>query len=44
MLSVADIPLLGFHFNGIIGIVLLNGKEYRIAAYLGAHVKRISEK
>ena len=41
MLSVADIPLLGFHFTGIIGILFLNGKEYRIATYLGAGVKRI---
>ena len=41
MLSVADIPMLGFHFNGIIGVVLLNGKEYRIATYLGARIKHI---
>ena len=41
MLSVADIPLLGFHFNGIIGIVLLNGEEHRIATYLGASVRKI---
>lgn len=43
MLSVADIPLLGLHFTGIIGVVLLNGKEYRIATYLGATVKRIRD-
>lgn len=43
MLSVADIPFLGFHFTGIIGVVLLNGKEYRIATYLGAKVKRIDK-
>ncbi len=43
MLSVADIPLLGGHFTGIIGVVLLDGREYRIATYLGAHVKRIKE-
>lgn len=30
MLSVADIPLLGFHFNGIIGVVLLNGEEHNL--------------
>ncbi|MGN0614108.1 MAG: tocopherol cyclase family protein [Porcipelethomonas sp.] len=42
MLSVADIPLSGFHFMGIIGVVLLNGKEHRIATYLGAKVKHIS--
>ena len=43
ILSVADIPFLGFHFTGIIGVVLLNGKEYRIATYLGAKIKEISE-
>lgn len=36
MLSVADIPLGRFHFTGVIGIVLLHGKEYRLATYLGA--------
>ena len=43
MLSVADIPLCGFHFTGIIGVVLQNGKEYRIATYLGARVKHVGE-
>ncbi len=38
MLSVADIPLAGFCFRGIIGIVMIAGKEYRIATYLGARV------
>ena len=38
MLSVADIPLAGLHFTGIIGIVLWRGKEYRFATYLGARV------
>lgn len=42
MLSVADIPFFGFHFTGIIGVVLRNGKEHRIATYLGAKVKYIS--
>ena len=41
MLSVADIPLLGFRFTGIIGVVLLDGKEYRIATYLGAKIRYI---
>lgn len=41
MLSVADIPLAGFHFRGVIGIVLLNGREYRLAAYLGAKAAEI---
>ena len=38
MLSVADIPLAGLHFTGIIGIVLWKGREYRFATYLGARV------
>lgn len=41
MLSAADIPISGLSFTGIIGIVMLNGKEYRIATYLGAKLKRI---
>ena len=43
MLSVADIPFLGIHFTGIIGVLLLGGKEYRIATYLGAKIKQIDE-
>lgn len=41
MLSVADIPIAGFHFTGIIGIVLWQGHEYRMATYLGARAARI---
>ena len=41
MLSIADIPLGGFHFTGVIGIVLLHGKEYRLATYLGAQAVKI---
>lgn len=44
MLSVADIPMAGIHFTGIIGAVLWRGKEYRIATYLGAKVVRIQNK
>lgn len=36
MLAVADVPVAGFHFRGIIGIVLWKGREYRLATYLGA--------
>lgn len=36
MLSVADVPIAGFHFRGIIGVVLWKGREYRLATYLGA--------
>ena len=43
MLSVADIPFLGIHFTGIISIIKLNGKHYRIATYLGANIKQISK-
>ncbi|MDE6750847.1 MAG: tocopherol cyclase family protein [Lachnospiraceae bacterium] len=39
MLSVADIPMAGIHFTGIIGVILWQGKEYRIATYLGARVQ-----
>lgn len=41
MLSVADIPLGGFRFTGVIGIVLLGEKEYRLATYLGAKAVKI---
>jgi len=41
MLSIADIPLGGFHFTGIIGIVLLHGKEYRLTTYLGSKAVKI---
>ena len=42
MLSIADIPLGGFHFTGVIGIVLLRGREYRLATYLGAKAVKIA--
>ena len=43
MLSIADIPLGVFHFTGVIGIVLLRGKEYRLASYLGAKAVKIKD-
>lgn len=43
MLSVADIPIAGIHFTGIIGVVLYRAREYRIATYLGAKAVRIQE-
>jgi len=42
MLSIADIPLGFLRFTGVIGILLLRGKEYRIATYLGARAVKIS--
>lgn len=44
MLSVADIPMAGVHFTGMIGIVLWQGKEYRMATYLGARAVLIQNK
>lgn len=41
MMSVADIPVAGFHFNGVICAVLWRNKEYRLATYLGAKAVRI---
>lgn len=43
MLSVAEIPLGPVHFTGTIGVLLLDGKEYRIATYLGARVRSIGK-
>lgn len=43
MLSVADVPLAGFHFRGIIGVVLWKGREYRLATYLGARAVQIGD-
>lgn len=44
MLAVADIPMFGIHFTGIIGVVLWDGKEYRIATYLGAKAAEIKNR
>lgn len=41
MLSVADIPVAGIHFTGIIGIVSWKNHEYRLATYLGAKAVKI---
>lgn len=43
MLSVADIPMFGFHFTGVIGVVFLYGKEFRLATYLGAKVIQLKD-
>lgn len=43
MLSVADIPFGLVRFTGIIGVVYLNGKEYRIATYKGAKAVKIKD-
>lgn len=43
MLSVADVPIAGFHFRGIIGVVLWKGREYRLATYLGAKAVQVRD-
>jgi hypothetical protein len=43
MLSVADIPFLGARFTGVIGVVLWQGREYRLATYLGARAATIGQ-
>lgn len=42
MLSIAKIPLGKLRFTGCISAIHLNGKEFRIATYLGARVKHWS--
>lgn len=43
MLSVAEIPMGLVHFTGVIGIIQLSGKEYRLATYLGAKAVKIKD-
>lgn len=43
MLSVAEIPLGPLRFTGVIGVVRLDGREYRLATYLGARAERIAD-
>ena len=40
MLSVAEIPLMGLRFPGCICAILFDGKEHRLATYLGAKIVR----
>ena len=44
MLSVADIPIAGIHFTGIICCILWEGTEYRLATYLGAKLVKIKNR
>ena len=43
MLSIADILLGPFHFNGVICIIQWQGREYRLATYLGAKAVKIEK-
>ena len=42
MLSIATIPLGKLHFTGCICAIVVNGREYRLATYLGAKAAKIS--
>ena len=42
MLSIADIPFGAFRFTGVLGVILLRGKEYRLATYLGGRAVKIT--
>ena len=43
MLSVADIPLCGIHFTGVISAIHYQGREYRLGTYLGARAVKIHD-
>ena len=43
MLAAAEIPLGPGHFWGVIGVVYLEGKEYRLATYLGAKLRKLRD-
>lgn len=43
MAAIADIPFLGRSFKGCIGAIVFEGKEYRLATYLGAKIECCSE-
>lgn len=42
MLAAAEIPLGPICFTGVIGVVQLKGREYRLATYLGARAEKLS--
>lgn len=42
MISVADIPLGGLRFTGVISMIQYHGREYRLATYYGAKATIIS--
>ena len=43
MLSVADIPMWGFHFRGCICSVFYKGQEYRLATYKGCRILKYGQ-
>ena len=43
MLSAGNIPFCGGHFTGVIGVILWQDREYRIATYFGARVVKMAD-
>ncbi|MEG2295733.1 MAG: tocopherol cyclase family protein [Oscillospiraceae bacterium] len=43
MVSIADIPFLGFTFKGCIAVLYFNNTEYRFATYLGVKILHYSK-
>ena len=43
MLSVAEIPLAMLRFTGIICVILWQGRQFRLATYLGARAVKIAD-
>lgn len=43
MLSVAHVPFMGFQFMGCICVIMTQGKEYRLATYLGVKVIELNK-
>lgn len=41
--SLADIPFLGFEFLGLIAVLAVNGRQYRLATYHGGKAARIEK-
>lgn len=44
MVSIADIPFLGYEFKGCIAVVYYKGEEHRLATYNGVKIVSYSEK
>lgn len=43
-LSIASIPMKMFHFTGIIGVLMIGGKQIRFASYYGARLSKAFKK
>lgn len=43
MVSVAHVPFMGFSFQGCICVINYEGREYRLATYLGVKIEQMNE-